>query len=213
MIDSYGRSLYQKALVDRLLPVFSTLLPITLTSFALFFCACGMLVVSGFLDTMDGSVARLKNQTSPFGAALDITSDRIVEFSVIFGLYFFDPENRALSCFLMLGSILFCVTSFLVVGIFTQNSSEKSFHYSLGLMERAEAFIFSSFLILLPGYFIPKSTLFSGLVFLTGVYRLRQFKKSTLPNESALLLLKFLFKKRRVMKQFHTHNQMIAKSQ
>lgn len=107
MIDSYGRSLYQKAVVDPLLPIFSTLSPITLTFFALLsgvcitpllafhysFYACGMLVVSGFLDTMDGSVARLKNQTSPFGAAFDITSDRFVEFSVILGLYFFDPEN------------------------------------------------------------------------------------------------------------------------
>lgn len=196
MIDSYGRSLYQKAVVDPLLPIFSTLSPITLTFCALLsgicitpllafhcsFYACGMLVVSGFFDTMDGSVARLKNQTSPFGAAFDITSDRFVEFSVILGLYFFDPENRALSCLLMLGSILFCVTSFLVVGIFTQNSSEKSFHYSPGLMERAEAFIFFSLLIMFPDYFFLVSTLFSGLVFLTGLYRLRQFQQSALCN-------------------------------
>lgn len=190
MIDSYGRSLYQKVVVNPLLPIFSVLSPITITCIALLAgitvlpllamkdstYAFAALLLSGFLDTMDGSVARFKKQTTPFGAALDITGDRIVEFSVILGLYLFSPEERALNCLLMLGSILFCVTSFLVVGIFTQNTTEKSFHYSPGLIERTEAFIFFSIMILFPHFFLPVSYLFSLLVFLTAIARLWQFR-------------------------------------
>lgn len=190
MIDSYGRSLYQKVIVNPVLPIFSFLSPTTITYFALFAgisvlpllavkysgYAFAMLLLSGFLDTLDGSVARFKNQTTSFGTALDIMGDRMVEFSVILGLYLFYPEERALSCLLMLGSILFCITSFLVVGVFTQNNTEKSFHYSPGLIERAEAFIFFSIMILFPITFSIVSYLFSTLVLFTALIRLWQFR-------------------------------------
>lgn len=194
MIDSYGRTLYQKVIVNPLLPLFAHFSPTTVTCFALVAgisvlpllalkypgYAFAMLLISGFFDTLDGSLARFKNQTTPFGAVFDITGDRVVEFSVILGLYLFHPEERSLSCLMMLGSILFCVTSFLVVGIFTQNQMERSFHYSPGLIERAEAFIFFSIMILFPTIFFPVSYLFSGLVFLTGLARLWQFRRSQL---------------------------------
>jgi phosphatidylglycerophosphate synthase len=193
MIDSYGRSFYQKTIIDPLLPLFSRLSPASLTYCALFagisvlpllaahysLYGFSMLALSGFLDTLDGSVARFKNQTTPLGAAFDIMGDRVVEFSVILGLYLFQPEERALSSLLMLGSVLFCITSFLVVGIFTQNNSEKSFHYSPGLIERAEAFIFFSIMIVIPPLFIVAANLFSVLVTLTAVTRLWQFKKAS----------------------------------
>lgn len=189
MIDSYGRSIYQKVCVIPLLPFLSKLTPVTLTFCALITgvsvmpllamkylgFAFAMLLLSGFFDTVDGSVARFKNRTTDLGAALDITGDRIVEFSVILGLFLFHPEERALGCLLMLGSILICITTFLVVGIFTQNRSEKGFHYSPGLMERGEAFIFFSLMILFPEPFIYLAYLFSALVFGTAIRRLWQF--------------------------------------
>lgn len=191
MIDSYGRSLYQKVIINPVLPMVSSFSPVTLTFLALCIGICVLpllamhyskmafmaLLISGFLDTLDGSLARFKNQTTPFGAALDVTGDRIVEFSIIMGLYLFSPEERALNCLLMLGSILFCITSFLVVGIFTQNDTEKGFHYSPGMIERTEAFIFFSIMILFPVVFSFVSYLFTALVFFTAFVRLWQFRK------------------------------------
>lgn len=139
--------------------------------------ALAMLLLSGFLDILDGSVARFKNKTSQFGAVLDITGDRLVEFCVILGLYLYEPETRSLNCLLMLGSVLLCVTSFLVVGIFTPNQTDKGFHYSPGLMERAEAFIFFFLMIACPPAFSSLSYLFSTLVFLTAFVRLWEFKR------------------------------------
>ena len=78
----------------------------------------------------------------------------------------------------MLGSILLCITSFLVVGIFTPNHSSKSFHYSPGLIERAEAFLFFIVMIFVPYYFTFFAFLFATLVALTALIRLWQFSKT-----------------------------------
>lgn len=191
MIDTYYRASFQKALVNPLLPyllkndihanqltLFSLIsgiavipcLVLGLTVPALLF-----LVVSGYLDVLDGSVARSRKETSPYGAVFDIVSDRVVEFSVVFGLYLVQPEQRGFYCLLMLGSILICVTSFLVVGIFNENSSDKSFHYSPGIMERTEAFGFFALMIALPSIFPWFASIFTLLVLLTAAKRVKEF--------------------------------------
>ncbi|MFQ5729421.1 MAG: CDP-alcohol phosphatidyltransferase family protein [Waddliaceae bacterium] len=193
MIDSHFRSPYQTLMIDPLLCKLAKLniRPHIYTWIALisgaailpalyyqkFFLAFLLLLVSGFLDTLDGSIARAKNLATPKGAVFDIVSDRIVETSTIIGLYLVEPSSRGFFCLLMLSSAFLCVTSFLVVGIFMQNTSEKSFHYSPGIMERTEAFIFFSLMILFPSSFTPLSLLFSFLVILTAIIRIRQFHK------------------------------------
>ncbi len=133
------------------------------------------LLLSGFFDTLDGALARHSNTSSPQGACLDIVSDRLVEFSVILGLFLIDPQQRGFLCLLMLGSVLLCVTSFLVIGIFEKIDSHKSFYYSPGIMERTEAFLFFSLMIVWPNLFSTLATLFTGLVFLTAIIRVVQF--------------------------------------
>jgi phosphatidylglycerophosphate synthase len=193
MLEQILRPHYQRALVDPLVSYLphriSPLLVTWLSGFIglLFipflllnrpFIAIGCLLISGYLDTLDGSLARFQNKTSDFGSVLDIIMDRLVEFAVIFSLYLFNPPQRALFVILMLGSILLCITSFLVVGIFTNNNSYKSFHYSPGLMERAEAFLFFIAMTLMPHYFNQLASLFCCLVCWTAIIRLVEFKKA-----------------------------------
>ncbi len=132
-------------------------------------------LVSGYLDTLDGALARLTETSSPIGTVLDIVCDRIVEFAIVFGLFLVEPATRASLTILMLGSILICVTSFLVVGVFQENNSHKSFHYSPGIIDRPEAFCFFAAMILLPQWFTALALIFSLLVFITAFVRLRQF--------------------------------------
>ncbi len=47
------------------------------------------LLFSGFLDTLDGSVARLTGRSNPAGALLDSTLDRYAELAVFSGLLFY----------------------------------------------------------------------------------------------------------------------------
>lgn len=136
-----------------------------------------LLGLSGFCDTLDGSLARAKNLSSPRGAVLDIVSDRLVELAILIGLYLYAPQERGLLVIGMLGGAFLCVTTFLVVGIFQENHSEKSFHYSPGIMERTEAFIFFSLMILLPPFFASLAILFIGLTSLTAFIRITQFIK------------------------------------
>lgn len=191
MIEKNFRKMYQQICVGPLiaLPGLRKMEPSLFTGMA---CVFGVIVLpllfygwnlfalltlalSGYLDTFDGSLARLQGRSSSKGAALDIVSDRIVEFAVVLGLFAVDPERRALPALFMLGSILICVTSFLIVGMFSKNQSEKSFYYSPGLIERAEAFLFFGLMIVFPTLFIPVAYLFSVLVFLTALIRIIQF--------------------------------------
>jgi len=134
-----------------------------------------LLLLSGYLDTLDGTVARLKGKSSPVGAVMDIVADRIVEFAVILGLFAIDPIKRGWIAMFMLGSCFICVTSFLVVGIFIPNQSQKSFHYNPGLIERAEAFCFFILMIWIPQLFLVLGIIFTILVFLTSFLRIKQF--------------------------------------
>jgi len=198
MIDSYYRQVYQKTCIDPILPFCNKLSPqiITLISCLLGLIVCPLvifdfpwiaflvLMLSGFLDTLDGSLARYLNLVTSKGAALDIVCDRIVEFSVILGLFFVDINVRAIPSVVMLGSILLCVTTFLVVGIFVENQSMKSFFYSPGLIERGEAFIFFSIMILFPTTFIIAAYLFSALTISTAMFRFWEFMKVNLDEPS-----------------------------
>lgn len=139
------------------------------------FFAVGALLISGYLDTLDGTVARLRQQSTEIGAVLDIISDRLVEFGVVLGLFLVAPEARGLACILMLGSMFLCISSFLVTGIFSKKESGKSFYYSPGFMERAESFGFFIAMMLLPQYFLWLAALFIVLVLWTAVMRIYGF--------------------------------------
>lgn len=192
MIEPYIRPFYQTILGDPLAKIIGkslspdgvTVLSIVtgiLIAPALYFdqqyLAFVLLLLTGLFDTLDGTVARLFGKCSSFGTVLDIIGDRTVETAIILGLFFVSPDDRAFPALLMMGSAFLCVTSFLVVGIFSENDSQKGFYYSPGLMERPEAFCFFGIMILLPESFMVFSFLFSILVFYTAIIRIIEFKK------------------------------------
>ncbi len=189
MIDSYFRDTYQKILVEPIIQKIADLkiTPNMVTTFA---CLVGvgflpamamqqkslvifLLIFSAYLDTLDGSLARKTNTTSNKGAILDIVCDRIVELAAVLGLYFYAPDERALVCLVLLGSFYLCITTFLVVGIFEENASNKGFHYSPGIIERTETIIFLVLAVLFDQYFMYLTYIFAALVYLTAFIRLR----------------------------------------
>lgn len=194
MIEEYARPSYQKLLVNpmanfiakywhwsaNLVTLFSFIFG-SLAAVAIYYqvswLAIGMILLSGYCDTLDGTLARLQHQSTDIGSMLDILCDRYVEFILIMALFLVEPASRGIPSMLMLGSVLLCITSFLVVGIFSENNSHRSFYYSPGLMERAEAFIFFIAMILIPAWFAPLAYLFSFLVVLTALIRVIQFAK------------------------------------
>jgi CDP-diacylglycerol--glycerol-3-phosphate 3-phosphatidyltransferase len=70
-----------------------------------------LVVLSGFVDTLDGSLARRQKATSRFGAFLDSTLDRISDFFFITGFWvlFWASDHLILASALVLACMLMTV--------------------------------------------------------------------------------------------------------
>ena len=98
--------------------------------------AVTLLWVSGYLDAVDGAMARRSNSSSSFGTLLDIVSDRIVEVSIVLvlGLKFVDVRYNLI---VLTVCILMSMTIFLTVGALSEKKGVKSFYYQAGVVERS----------------------------------------------------------------------------
>ncbi|MFV0504821.1 MAG: CDP-alcohol phosphatidyltransferase family protein [Lachnospirales bacterium] len=99
-----------------------------------------LLWVSGYLDALDGTIARKSNCKSKLGCFLDIIFDRVVEILIIFVLCI-NNADLAMDCVFLLGSIIMSMCVFLTSGNLIEKDSKKSFYYQAGLAERTEGFI------------------------------------------------------------------------
>jgi phosphatidylglycerophosphate synthase len=132
-----------------------------------------ILWISGFLDAVDGSMARQSKSSSAWGTVLDVTFDRIVEAGILVALALRHPEPKILLLFLFLAiAIIFTMTIFLTVGALSEKESYKSFYYQPGLAERTEGFILFSLMILFQQNLVFWTIVFLIIEILTGVQRL-----------------------------------------
>lgn len=130
-----------------------------------------ILWISGYLDAVDGTLARM-TKPSKWGTILDITFDRVVEGTSIIALLIVHPDAY-LPIVLNLAAILVNITAFLVTGNVITNSGVKGFHYNPGILERTEAFVFFSLMILCPNAVWELAWLFLVLLLFTTIKHLR----------------------------------------
>lgn len=135
-----------------------------------------VLWISGYLDAVDGAMARRSNSSSSFGTLLDIVSDRIVEVSIVLvlGLKFVDVRYNLI---VLTVCILMSMTIFLTVGALSEKKGVKSFYYQAGVAERSEGFIFFSLMILFPSYLRIITNIFSILIIVTAIQRFLEAKR------------------------------------
>ena len=138
--------------------------------------AVTLLWISGYLDAVDGAMARRTNSSSSFGTLLDIVSDRIVEVSIVLvlGLKFVDVRYNLI---VLTVCILMSMTIFLTVGALSEKKGVKSFYYQAGVAERSEGFIFFSLMILIPSYLGIITNIFSILIIITAIQRFLEAKR------------------------------------
>ncbi len=82
-----------------------------------FWAAFAIFILSALCDLADGVIARLRHQASARGAFIDGTTDRLVEFFLLFGLLFYPtwPSLLGVSGYLWIVALLFfgsCLTAF-----------------------------------------------------------------------------------------------------
>ncbi|WP_281887096.1 CDP-alcohol phosphatidyltransferase family protein [Paenibacillus sp. YYML68] len=135
-----------------------------------------VLWLSGYLDAVDGSMARMKQQSSAWGTLLDITFDRIVELSVIVGLAMRFPQ-AAFLLLLLTSSIVFSMTVFLTVGALSEKKGMKSFYYQAGLAERTEGFILFTIMIMVPNWLLWTTGLFLLVEIFTAMQRMLEARR------------------------------------
>ncbi|MCM3611171.1 CDP-alcohol phosphatidyltransferase family protein [Planococcus sp. MERTA32b] len=131
--------------------------------------------ISGFLDAVDGTMAR-KTKSSAWGTLLDISFDRIVEISVILGLAFRFPESMWV-LLLLSASIVIAMTVFLTVGALSDKHGMKSFYYQAGLAERTEGFILFTLMIAFSTYLTAITLIFLAMQVITIAQRMAEARK------------------------------------
>ncbi|MFZ3579058.1 CDP-alcohol phosphatidyltransferase family protein [Virgibacillus sp. DJP39] len=134
-----------------------------------------VLWLSGFLDAVDGSMARY-TKTSSYGTVLDVSYDRLVEISVILGLSFLYPDAMWVLLILSV-SIIYAMTIFLTVGAVSEKKGIKTFYYQPGLAERTEGFLLFTLMIAFPNYLVALTLLFIGVELFTALQRLREARE------------------------------------
>lgn len=191
MLDTYGRK-YVNPIIDTtasyLLKV--SLKPNQITGLAfitgvlsgvfvyfdLSIAAVILLWFSGFLDAVDGAMARISKNTSAWGTLMDITFDRAVEMSIVIALALRFPEARIYLLILTI-CILFSMTIFLTVGALSEQKGMKSFYYQAGLAERTEGFIMFSLMSVFTPWLTLIVNLFSAAVLFTALQRMLEAKR------------------------------------
>lgn len=135
-----------------------------------------ILWLSGYLDAVDGAIARKTNSSSSFGTVLDITSDRIVEIGIILvtGIKFVDVRFNLI---ILLSCILLSMVIFLTVGAVSEKSGIKSFYYQAGVAERSEGFIMFSIMMLSKTYLGVVINIFAFIILITALQRMIEARK------------------------------------
>ncbi|MGL5722377.1 MAG: CDP-alcohol phosphatidyltransferase family protein [Brevinema sp.] len=113
--------------------------------------AITVLIFTGFLDILDGTMARAQGGGTPRGAFMDICFDRVVESFFLVVMAFLYPQFL-LGFVLLLASFFVSITVFLTSGLLVPKEHFKSFYYIPGLMERTETFILFGFMMAFPQY-------------------------------------------------------------
>lgn len=191
MLDTHARKYVQPAIkyiADIFIKWGFTANQVTLIAFilglaAVFFVCLGnsilaitFLWISGFLDAVDGTVAREKNESSPWGTILDITFDRVIEVAMIIA-FAFSIKGTSFYMLILTGSIIFSMTVFLTVGALSEKNGKKSFYYQAGFAERTEGFIFFTLMIIFKEYIEIVTLLFAAAIIFTGIQRLFEARK------------------------------------
>ena len=186
MLDTHGRkyiSPFLKGVANFLLKLNMTpnnitiigliigLLPFVFIYFDKPLIAVLLLWVSGFLDAVDGEMARISNTSTNWGTLMDITFDRLVEIGIILAIALKEPQSR-LELLFLTTAIILSMTVFLTVGALSQNKGSKSFYYQAGVAERTEGFIFFTLMILIPMHIGLITSIFSILIAITALQRM-----------------------------------------
>ncbi|MBI2869228.1 MAG: CDP-alcohol phosphatidyltransferase family protein [Chloroflexi bacterium] len=168
----------------RLTPNMLTWTGFLITAVAGYFIVAGRLpaagatvLVAGLFDMLDGGLARLTNQATRFGAALDSTLDRLAELVIFLALLFFFRQSAAamaVTSAALAGSLL--------VSYVRARAEGLDLDCKVGVLTRSERVVILALGLLLSGLnyvLIAALLIIAALSLVTVVQRLSYIKRHT----------------------------------
>jgi CDP-diacylglycerol--glycerol-3-phosphate 3-phosphatidyltransferase len=102
------------------------------------FAAGFVVLIAGFFDLLDGALARRTEQTTPFGAILDSTLDRLSEAAVLLAILALYAAEQSLAGILLVGATLIGSQ---VVSYIRARAEAVGLECRVGLFTRAERIV------------------------------------------------------------------------
>jgi len=143
------------------------------------YMAIMLLWISGICDMLDGMWARVYDARSMRGMYADLIADRAVEGTVALGLAYAYPD-LAWYTTLFVTSVLLHFATFMLAACMFPNTGEKSVHYEASIIERSEAFIALTALLMFPAYRIAILSTLSIIIISVAIARFtRIYRQAT----------------------------------
>lgn len=141
-----------------------------------FIAAIGLWWLSRFLDGLDGIYARASNQTSDFGAFLDIQLDMLAYSAMIAAFYWQFPE-LAWQWLLILLAYVLCISGALGLGSFEnkqgiEDVSGRGLRLAVGLAEGGETGLAYTVFLLFPSLLPVTTWIWIAILAITILARL-----------------------------------------
>jgi phosphatidylglycerophosphate synthase len=144
----------------------------------LYWVALGVLLISRFLDGLDGAIAR-QTQLTDLGGYLDITLDFIFYAAMVFAFALADPAANALAAAFLTTSFMAPAATFLAYAIFAQKHGittdirgAKSLYYLGGLTEGFETILTLCLMCAFPTWFPVIAVVYGLMCWITGGTRI-----------------------------------------
>jgi len=133
--------------------------------------AAVLLLLSGFCDALDGILARLYHETTPFGGFLDSLLDRYADATVYAGIIISELCNPLWGLTALIGSLLVSYTR-------ARAEATGIRMESIGLAERAERIIILATATVTAAFWQPKTAMNAGIILLAALSNLTVLQRS-----------------------------------
>ncbi len=131
-----------------------------------------LILLTGYLDCLDGALARRTGVQSESGAVLDSIADRFVDTALLVGLFSVAPAERGWETLAMLSSLYINMSTYLILSVFTRTRNHKGYADLPSLIERPESFLLIFVMALVPGWFTALAWTYTVLTLFTAAQRL-----------------------------------------
>jgi CDP-diacylglycerol--glycerol-3-phosphate 3-phosphatidyltransferase len=122
----------------------------------------GVVLFAGFMDMLDGALARRTGRVTRFGGVLDSTIDRIAEGLLLLGIMYLYADEGSTSGVLLTGGVLL---SSLLVSYIRSRAEAAGIECLVGLFTRPERVILLALGLFINQLFIALAVIAAGSTF------------------------------------------------